>query len=561
MHTSLRSTLALTASLMFGLSACGPTPTTPRPSPTPTATPTPSPTPTATATPGPTPTATPPMMTGQSFSAQLTGGQESPPVNSSATGSVSFVLNEARTEARIDVTTAGLSGPITGAHVHQGSAGANGAVVKDLTVRGNVVSAVWRNNDSQPLSEALINSLLTGGLYVNVHTAAHPNGEIRGQLISTTDMLFPVYLSSSQEVPPVMSGGSGTALVRVRSDRSAVTLEGTVHNLSGEITGAHFHKAGAGANGDVVKDITVSGNSLSATWSRNDGNMPLTDALLNDLLSGQIYINVHTPIHPNGEMRGQITAQVPNNLVSTHFFSSEMRGANEVPVVLSNALGAVEVKLSPENQEVMLEAYTSGLSGPITGAHIHRGIAGVNGEVVKSLSVNGNQITGTWRMNDASEPLTASLMTQLLTGGLYVNAHTSANPGGEIRGQLLSTVNSVYAVGLSGSAEVPAVNTNGQGAAWVTLSPDRREVKVMGQAHNLTGAITGAHIHSGPAGLSGPVVKDLSVVGDTFSVTWGVVDQAQPLTPALVTEMLAGNLYINLHTAAHPNGEVRAQIR
>jgi len=253
-------------------------------------------------------------------------------------------------------------------------------------------------------------------------------------------------------------------------------------------------------------------------------------------------------------------ASAPLTVKADSMFVSEMRGDNEVPAVNSDAYGVAEVKLNGDRNEVMVEVTTSGLTGPITGAHIHKGAAGTNGAIVKPLNISGNRLSATWKMSDNPNPLTLTLLNDLLMGNLYVNAHTDANPGGEIRGQLMSTQNKVYSVLLDGSQEVPAVNNNAKGAAWVMISPDHSQVTVKGYAHGLSGLITSAHIHAGPVGLSGPILKPLTVNGNVYELTWTETDAVEPLTEEKVKKLMNGEYYINVHTAANPNGEIRAQI-
>jgi len=532
------------------------------PIPQPTAMPTAMPTSLPSALPTAVPTVRPVTPSGFSFGSTLTGGQESPPVNTTAFGTSKIGLNANRSEAYIEIVTSGLSGPITGAHIHAGTAGENGAVVKDLVVNGNVISGVWRNSDAaSPMSNQMLDRLVNGQLYVNVHTAAHPNGEIRGQINSFNDELYPVYLSSGQQVPINQADSSAAALVRVRSDEQSVVLEGYAHGLTGEIVGAHIHQGESGFNGPVIKQMAVENNHFTLTWSRTDAEAPLTDELLEDLRDGKMYMSIHTSNYPDGEVRGQIINGLPAGVETFYAFSGALSGSHEIPVVNTNAYGAAELRLHAEAREVKVTAYVAGLSGLPTSAHIHQGASGVNGPVVKELSINGNTITGTWRADDANSPLTVNLMRDLLAGDLYLNVHTQAHPGGEIRSQLNSTRNRLFALELTGGQEVPAVGTVGRGAAWVMLSPDHKQVTVMGSALNLTSGITAAHIHAGPMGLSGPVVKDLTVNGQNFSGTWLNTDPAQPLTYSRVLQLLNGEFYINVHTATYANGEVRGQIR
>lgn len=562
---------ALLASAL-SLTACQPPNNTnnpPQPSATPTpapsADPTPTPSPTAEPSPTPTPTSEPSTSPAPGddvfFTAALTGSQEVPSVSTSASGSARLHLNPLQDTVTIQVTTSGLSGPITGAHLHSGIAGQNGPVVKGLQIRGDVVTGTWRENDNQmPLTDSLRNALLNGELYVNIHTAAHPDGEIRGQVTRTNDRVYAVYLSPDQEVPPVFSGASGAATVRVRPDRSAVTINGYAHDLSGGITGAHVHMGAQGSNGDVVKPLIVENNRFHITWSKNDAENPLTDELLEELEASGFYINVHTSRNPDGEIRGQIMPTAALSVEAKSHFTSELLAQNEVPAVNEDGYGAVDVELDAERDTLTLEAKVPGLTGPITGAHIHTGAAGSNGAVVKALTVNGEMISGTWERNDTEFPFTEELLTDLLNGNLYVNVHTDAHPGGEIRGQLMSTQNEVYTVHLRGNQEVPAVNTDATGAARIMLSADRRSVMVNGRTHELSGPITGAHIHRAPVNLSGPIVKPLLVNGNDFSVNWTTTDTADPLLPSLISQLLNDELYINVHTNAHPNGEIRGQI-
>ncbi|PKL74757.1 MAG: hypothetical protein CVV27_18865 [Candidatus Melainabacteria bacterium HGW-Melainabacteria-1] len=542
--------------MTLSLTACGPGPNpTPKPSPSPTVSPTP--TPTASPTPNPNENAN------TYFFANLTGSQEVPPVSNQALGSARLVLTPGKSEAEIQISVSGLSGPITGAHIHRGQPGQAGPVVKELEVKGNWVSGIWRRNDATtPFNQDLLEDLENGNLYLNVHTAANPNGEVRGQLTQTADQLHVVYLSAGFEVPPANAGATGIAIFRVRPDGSQVTVDGYAHHLSGEVTGAHLHRSVVGTNGPVIKPLTVDNNNhFLVTWRKTDADSPLTDELLEALRKGEIYINLHTVIHPNGELRGQIGGAV-SSLNTNFWFSGQLDPGAEVPPVISPAAGVVELKLNAESSDIELEGYVSGLSGPITGAHIHQGATGINGPVVKNLSIVGDKISTSWKLNDANQPLTQGLLADLLLGNLYVNVHTAAHPGGEVRTQLTSTPNRVYAIGLSGAAEVPAVNTSGKASAWVMLSPDHKFLTLKGKAHQLSGPITGAHIHAGPEGLAGAVVKDLVVSnGNEFQVTWAHTDQAQPLTAEMVGKLLAGELYINLHTAAVPNGEVRGQIK
>jgi hypothetical protein len=109
--------------------------------------------------------------------AMLAGPNETPPVTTTtASGAVMFTYNQATRTLHYEMATYGLTN-VTASHIHRGAPGVPGPIAYPLTTPitgtsvGNVVLSV--------ADEAL---LFSGDLYVNVHTTAHPGGEIRGQI-------------------------------------------------------------------------------------------------------------------------------------------------------------------------------------------------------------------------------------------------------------------------------------------------------------------------------------------------------------------------------------------
>lgn len=106
----------------------------------------------------------------------LSGNDEVPPVTTSASGNGSVKVADDKTVSG-SVTTKGIVA--TAAHIHEGEAGKNGPVVIGLTKSGD---DKWVVPDGAKFSDAQYESYKAGKLYVNVHSAAHKDGEIRGQL-------------------------------------------------------------------------------------------------------------------------------------------------------------------------------------------------------------------------------------------------------------------------------------------------------------------------------------------------------------------------------------------
>jgi len=109
-------------------------------------------------------------------------------------------------------------------------------------------------------------------------------------------------------------------------------------------------------------------------------------------------------------------------------------------------------------------------------------------------------------------------------------------------------------VTLSGANEVPPVSSPAAGTGTVTVGGDgavTAKISVSGMT------ATAAHIHSGGAGNNGPVIVPFTKTGDnTFEAAPGA-----KMTPEQLAAYKAGNTYVNVHSAAHPGGEVRAQLR
>ena len=117
----------------------------------------------------------PSWMPGSGTSVSLTGAEEVPPVNTSATGSGKFKIADDGSVSG-SVTTTGMQGVM--AHIHLAAKGQNGAVIVPLTKQGDTYSVP----EGKKLTPEQVQAFKDGKLYVNVHSAAHKGGEIRAQL-------------------------------------------------------------------------------------------------------------------------------------------------------------------------------------------------------------------------------------------------------------------------------------------------------------------------------------------------------------------------------------------
>jgi hypothetical protein len=106
-----------------------------------------------------------------------------------------------------------------------------------------------------------------------------------------------------------------------------------------------------------------------------------------------------------------------------------LSGSQEVPVVTTGASGSGTITVADDGS-VSGSVMTTGIAG--TAAHIHMAAAGQNGPVAIPLTKSGD---GVWAV-PAGAKLTEAQVAAFKAGKLYVNVHSDANKGGEIRGQL-----------------------------------------------------------------------------------------------------------------------------
>lgn len=344
------------------------------------------------------------------YSVSLDAAQEVPP-NASAGGGFGIVRVDAATSTvRIFANYFGLSGAPTAAHMHQGAVGINGPIIVPLAAGPG---GTFTGNGT--LTPAQLATLVANGMYLNVHTAANPGGEIRGQVVLPTSTRFTAVLNAAQEVPPNGSAATGTAVgfLHLPDQRFVYVVDST--GLV-NVTAAHVHVAGAGVNGPIVFPLNGTGGTYGGVSPR------LTAAQVASLQSGGNYVNIHTTTNPGGEIRGQLLADIG------HEFVADLNATNEVPPNASPALGSAMMRIGPTGLAVVVVHY-GGLVGTPTASHIHNGGPGVNGPITVPLPAAGSLFIATFTPS-------AAVLAQIRGGTAYVNVHSTAFPGGEIRGQL-----------------------------------------------------------------------------------------------------------------------------
>jgi hypothetical protein len=107
-----------------------------------------------------------------------------------------------------------------------------------------------------------------------------------------------VSLTGTEQVPPLNVPGSGSGAFRVAEDG---TISGSVTTKDVQGTMAHIHRGAKGANGPVIVPLDKNGDTYTVPAGRK-----LTQAQIDDLKKGNLYVNVHTNRNKGGEVRAQL---------------------------------------------------------------------------------------------------------------------------------------------------------------------------------------------------------------------------------------------------------------
>jgi predicted outer membrane repeat protein len=226
---------------------------------------------------------------------------------------------------------------------------------------------------------------------------------------------------------------------------------------SGEGGGIELETTGAGAfQGSTITDATIMGNTALNNAGANGGGIDAGAdftgdlTLVNDTLNGN-FASVGGGIFwaatfgsnfrfQNTIVAGNIAA-VGSDIASNLLFTAALDGTQQVPPTDSPATGSADLLLSPDQTTLTFYVTFVNLEGMPTAIHLHNAPAGQNGPV--ATDADGANIELSDLPQDTSDTagpqtftVTADFVSQLLQGNIYVNLHTTAFTGGEIRGQV-----------------------------------------------------------------------------------------------------------------------------
>lgn len=272
----------------------------------------------------------------------------------------------------------------------------------------------------------------------------------QSSFIATTD------LSADNELHVVTGADDAEGSAQFVYDDNTGMLHWVIvyTGMTEDPTGGHIHgPADEASTAGVILNLLPSSTSIPfgspASAAVLEGNTMPSAMVLDTVITGLGYVNLHTTMNGAGEMRGQLAVQ------TSQTYAGAMDPGQETGAVMGDvslAMGESAFTYEPVSNTLSWVATYSGLTGPLTGAHIHSPAGpGANAGVTVDLLANGTDSNGELRGSvTAPDP---GVLQALFSGRAYINLHTATNSGGEIRGQLGPIL-------FSDGLETPVVSTS-----------------------------------------------------------------------------------------------------
>ncbi len=249
------------------------------------------------------PAVTPPPTVVKDWSIPLSTKNENPGIaNRNETGTATLqLLSDNSLKYTINVTGLASGDALVAAHIHVGDVITNGGVILSLNP---TFSGATSSGTIASVRTSLVDSLKNDAneLYFNVHSTQVGSGLVRGQLNTKLEMVANVVMNGTNEVPAITTTATGVGLLRLTSNKKLYSRV-TISNLeTGDVmNAAHIHTGAAGANGPVYIGLYASTAEFGTAKI-----LTVTDAQIDVLKTGALYLNAHSTAKPSGIVRGQV---------------------------------------------------------------------------------------------------------------------------------------------------------------------------------------------------------------------------------------------------------------
>jgi len=359
----------------------------------------------------------------------LNGASEIPPVSTPATGLGNLML--VGNQLTINLTYQGLSGVATASHIHGPATTAQnaGVLISLAPYNGGVYGTFGSLSGTVTLTTEQLANVVDGLTYVNFHTPAHPAGEMRGQIIpQVTAVPLTLSMSGLAERPNALTntafGNGGLCL-----EGNTLTFNILYGGLSGPAIAAHIHgPANSTGSAGVMVDLSPFNGGAFGSAGTVSGSVVLTTGQRDAMLNGLTYIHFHTAANPGGELRGQVAPVI---------MTTGLNGVNERPTRIPTP-GTGSGTFALVRDQLALCVSYSGLLTTATASHIHgpSSLLDTAAILVDLSSYNGVGYGSSGALSGTA-PLSVGVLLDVIDGQTYINFHTTNNPSGEIRGQLI----------------------------------------------------------------------------------------------------------------------------
>ena len=513
------------------------------------------------------------------FVANLTGAQEVPPNNSTATGSATLLLSSDENEAQLALNFQGLSSAQTDSHIHGPAPPGTAAGVLFPVPTGQV------NDFKISLTPQQVQDLKNGLLYINVHSTNFPGGEIRGQF-GTSSVASSVQFSSA------------TYLVSESGGRAALTVT-RLGNTSGAASVNYSTSDNAGANNCSVNNgnassrcdyaTTIGTLNFAAGETSKTIFVPLTDDVYAEgnedftaSLSSPGGTFLGSPNIATITIADNETTNGTNPIDSTNFFVYQhyLDFLNRQPDPSGFAFWTSNISSCGSNfacTEVQrintsasfflsIEFNETGLLSYLTNRAAFGNMSAPNPPVPltynqfvnDSLALQKNFIFGAPGADAQLEANKQAYFNEFVTRPQFVSKYGSLSNRDYIdtlfaTAGLNTTTAELYIAKVDAAQVVPSTASSATGVVVLRQGPTGFNTRVSLSFNNLSSSQTSAHLH-GPAlaGSNAPIIATLP--------NGQLVNFPITLTAAQANDLSAGLLYVDVHTANSPNGEIRAQL-
>ncbi|MFN0214859.1 MAG: CHRD domain-containing protein [Saprospiraceae bacterium] len=469
------------------------------------------------------------------FHVELGGSEVIPAVNTDAKGLITFIFTPDRSKVNVSGMLVKLDGQVIEANIRLGITGQTGAVLLDFLplIHGRHIKG------QMDVTPALLQNLLRNGVYAELRTTAHPNGEMRGQFICETDLDFAVSMTGDQVVPPTGVNARAFGGIHFPLGAGDIVYAFVVNGLSSAMTSVGIY--------DKQNDTLVVSLKVPFGGGMLIQGLVYLDTVTPDFLirarEGKYYITIKTVNFPQGEVRGSID--------HLGYFASlaPINGVQQLPPPSppSAGFGFNQTVINGTVDSFSTTVFINAIQPTSVKIHI-----GNPNEVGPELIDMGVPVAP--GLYFKKYKVTATQLTDFAQGRFYINVTTTAFPNGELRGVMKNTLRKGYAFDLCGVQVVPPTNSGALGIAVASVDQANCYLNYKIITDGLAATPVDGYFAQGTFGNNGAAFH---VIPNTEPIIANSHEIMAVLGPIIEN----GGTYVQISTPGYLGGEIRGQVR